>query len=185
MGYILIKSFVRYHSITVTILVLLALCFVLVSKVQAQEREQSIKLGYIYNFLQFMNWPKQSFKEQTIHFCLYGENPFGSMLFELNKKQVSQKHIDVAHIKNLALIDNCHAVFISQSEQSELQAIFARIGNQHILTISEIRAFSRKGGQIGMKIKSSRLSIEINLKAIKHAGLSVSSPLMHVSKLID
>ena len=132
-----------------------------------------------------MNWPKQPFKEQTIHFCLYGENPFGSMLFELNKKQVNQKNIMVSHIQNLALIDNCHAIFISQSEQSDLQRIFERVGKQHILTISEIKAFSRKGGQIGMKIKSSRLNIEINLKAIKHAGLSVSSPLMHVSKLID
>jgi len=169
----------------VTIFVLLALCTLSVLKVQAQEREQSIKLGYIYNFLQFMNWPKESLKKPTIHFCLYGENTFGSMLFELNNKQVNQKHIMVSHIKKLSQIDNCHAVFISQSEQRDLQEIFTRIGKQHILTISEIKGFSRKGGQIGMMVKSSRLNIEINLKAVKQAGLSVSSPLMHVSKLID
>lgn len=115
-----------------------------VLKVQAQEREQSIKLGYIYNFLQFMNWPKQSLNKPTIHFCLYGENTFGSMLFELNNKQVNQKNIRVTHIKKIAQIDNCHAVFISQSEQNHLQEIFVRIGKQHILTISEIRGFSRK-----------------------------------------
>src|SRR4051794_1804689 len=68
-------------------------------------REYEIKAAYLYNFINYIEWPDQSLPPAggTITIGVLGENPFGGALAPLNGKQTKGRTLAV---KELATIDD-------------------------------------------------------------------------------
>ncbi len=89
------------------------------------------------------------------------------------------------HIK-FSDITQCHMLFISQSEKLKVQKILNETKNHAILTISELPDFAYQGGHIRLFLNAqSTLSLEINLAAIKHSGVKISSRILTIATIVS
>jgi hypothetical protein len=149
--------------------------------------EAKVKSAYILYFTKFIEWPAaDSGSGRTLKICLLGEDPIAERLRELSTREAKGQTLQVElHRQKTEALSSCHILFISRSEQDQLDAILQRFQGRNILTVSDIPHFTRHGGVIGFVTEDGKVQIEINLAAAREAGLKVSAKLMEVARAVQ
>lgn len=147
----------------------------------ASQREYEIKAAYLYNFIKYVDWP---ISKDTVTIGVLGGNPFGAALAPLNGKIVKGRRIVVKEIASVRDTQNCQIIFVSSSEKQRLQEIFENSKNGHVLTVGEMQGFAQDGGIINFIEENNKVRFEINADAARRTGLSISSELLKLAKLV-
>ncbi len=152
----------------------------------AGELENKVKAAYVYNFTKFTDWPGVTEAELTdpIRICFVGSDPLRTLLGELNNRQAKGRQIKIVRLKDINTLSSCDMIYISRSEEHQLQLILQRLQSTPVLTVSDITQFSRKGGMIGFVTENERVKVEVNLRNVNQAGLKVSAKLLEVARVI-
>jgi hypothetical protein len=170
---------------------LLAFFAVLASPVRlraesALEREYEIKAAYLYNFINYIDWPENAFPAPggTITVGIVGQSPFGAALAVLNGKQVKGRTVALKQITGTQDLDQCQIVFINSSEKARLPELFEKLKGSRVLTVSEIDGFAQQGGIINFISEHNKVRFEINPDAARQLGLNISSELLKLAKVV-
>lgn len=150
--------------------------------------EYKLKAVYIYNFLQFIEWPSSAFNDQNspIVIGILGEDPFGEVIDETVKSEkIGDRPIKVKRYKFISDIDTCQVLFVCASEDKNVKNILYNLKGLPILTISDINDFAENGGNINFYVDENKLRFKINVKTLQDAKLKVSSKLLRLAKVID
>lgn len=153
-----------------------------------EEVEYRLKAVYLLNFLQFVDWPDSTFKDENAPIVLgiLGRDPFGMILDEtLAQEKVGGRPILIKRFRALEGVDECNALFIGSSEGIDLEDILQRLGESSVLTVSDIEGFENAGGGIGFYIEKNRVRFSINIRTMRFANLKVSSKLLRLARIID
>lgn len=166
--------------------ILLALLCVGVPALRADEGQQPeyrVKAAYLYNFAKFVDWPSSSFPSQASPFtvCVIGRNPFGNELDQLVGRSVRQRRLAVRHIGRVEEAGACQILFVSGSERGELTRILGAARARGVLTVSDMGNFAASGGMIGLITREDRVHFNINLRAIRQAGLKISAQVLKLA----
>lgn len=171
-------------------LLLLVLCAALslpcaVLAEQSRPEEYEIKAAFIYNMLQFVEWPAGELSaHENMAVCIYGKNPFGASLDSIESKKVWGKSLLLRKIGNLQQIRHCQIIFISSSEKNVLPVILNTTRGLPILTIGDTEGFSEQGVIINFFMAdNNKVRFEINKEALRMAGLKISSHLLKLSRI--
>lgn len=162
----------------------LALAMLLISAVHADTgREYQLKAAYLLNFSKFVYWPAESFQtpESTFNICVYGENYFQENLNYLLDKKVQSRAIKVLNIDDLENVGVCHVLFISDSAIAKFYEFSAKMPD-NILTVSDVKGFSRKGGMIEFVRVTNKIKFEINVVKSSSSGIKYRSQLLEVAE---
>ena len=119
-------------------------------------------------FPDYIKWPTQN---ASITVGILGDDPFDSILTTVNVKRS----------RNVADLKDCQVIFISKSEQANLNAIFDTLGSANILTVGESEGFARQGGVIGFIVDGDKYRFEINTGAARRAGLKIDLRLLKLA----
>src|SRR6266850_6391116 len=106
----------------------------------AISKEYQVKATFLYNFSQFVEWPTQAFLEaqSPLVIGVLGDDPFGTYLDELVRGEKVNNHpLVVQRYQRVEEIKTCHLLFISRSEDKELEGIFAGLKDRNILTVGD------------------------------------------------
>ena len=158
-----------------------------VSIADAQETgvavEYKIKAAFLLNFAKFITWPDDSFAgdEQLFKVCVLGENPFGSALAAIESRTVDSRKIDLTYVDDVKQAGNCHLLFISASEKSNLTSIHKALADRTIIMVSDIDGFASSGGIIEFVTKDNKLAFKINLSRAREQGLEIHSALLNLA----
>ncbi len=149
-------------------------------------REYEIKAAYLYNFINYIQWSEQGLPAsvQTITIGVVGESPFGPALVPLNGKQIKGRTITVKAVSKPEDLQKCQIVFISPSEKQRFPEILESLKDSKILTVSEIDGFAERGGIINFISERNKVRFEINPEAARSKGLTISSELLKLAKLV-
>jgi len=151
-------------------------------------REYVLKAGYIYNFTKFIRWPEEATREinnKGLNFCLVGEDPFGNILDKFAKKlKLKNRKLVVTKPVFIAEMRQCHILFVSRSEKSNVNQILLRVREYPVLVIGDTPGFAEKGVGINFFLQRNKIRFEINREALKRAGLVVSSELLNLAKIV-
>ncbi len=154
----------------------------------AQKSEYALKAAFIERFTRFVEWPEGSAvndSSKPFILAVIGENPFGSLLNQVNmKRHGKQKRIVIRYYSKIDDVKNCHLLFISSTMKNALPIILSAIDNKPILTISDTPGFAHKGVHINMYRDSQKIRFEINEKAVRKSGLRMSHLLLRMAKII-
>jgi len=153
--------------------------------------EDILKAVYSFKFGKFSEWPenKLNTSQSAFGFCILGENPFSQAALETIEgefvKGLKLKIMiyDSGLLSNEAL-DQCHILYISQSEKKHQRTILLGLLKKPILTVSDIHGFCQKGGMITLININQQIQFEINPAAITRAGLEMSSKLIELAKIV-
>lgn len=172
-----------------TIIGLVAIfCLVTCINIRAQTpSEYQIKAAFIYNFLQFVEWPPEALPETNspVIVTILGDDPFGRALDTVFANKLIAGHpVKVDRIKNFGPNHPCHVLFVSNSERDRVTQILAMIGDRSIFSISDIEGFANRGGILDFVTEQKKFRFEINVAATKRARLQVSSKLLRLARIV-
>jgi hypothetical protein len=166
---------------------LLCSLFLMVSSglLRAEEvsQEYQLKAAFLVNFSRFLTWPEQSFppEQQEITFCIAGKNPFGATLSAVEGKKINGRNVKVVFAGSLQRLPQCHLLYVSSSEKNDLAVFLSRIGQNSMVTVSDIPGFVAAGGSIEFVIKDDRLSFVINNADLKKRGIQASAAMLDLA----
>jgi hypothetical protein len=152
-------------------------------------KEYQIKAVFLFNFVNFISWPDSAFenKSEPFSICVIGKDPFGIYLDFTTDGQTAKdgRGLKIKRLKdNLQEIRTCHILFVGDSEQNNLNAIFERTRELAILTVSDIDNFVKKGGMVKFFSRNNKIRLGINPEAIKAEGLIANANLLNLSQII-
>jgi len=149
--------------------------------------DYDVKAAYLYNFGRFVEWPGKVAAAQGGLFtvCVLGQDPFGRSLdAALAGETVDGKTVVAKRISSPEESGNCQILFLSLTEDSRLSTIIADLDKKAVLTVSDMRQFTQRGGMIQFVLEGKRVRFEVNLTATQHAGLTLSSELLKVATTV-
>lgn len=152
----------------------------------ALQREYEIKAAYLYNFINYIDWPTEALPATggTITIGILGENPFGAALNPLNGKQVKGRTLAVKQVGSVKDLELCQIVFVCNSEKTRVSEILGQLKDSRILTVADIDGFAAQGGIINFISERNKVRFEINPEAARRLGLTISSELLKLAKLV-
>lgn len=150
--------------------------------------EYRLKAAFLYNFANFTTWPEDAFEtsRSPLVFAVLGQDPFGEHLEKtLHEKHLNGRPLELVHFKKLDDLDDCHLLFISRSERKRVDEIHEELDGRAVFTVSDIDRYTHQGGVAHLGIEDQRPVMEINTSAAKRAGLSISSQLLKLARVIE
>jgi len=172
-------------------IVFLALCVMVLpfhSPAQTASAEYKIKAVFLFNFVQFVEWPAKAFsgEQSPTIIGVLGNDPFGKTLNDTVEGEIIRgRKIEVRRYKTVKEIGECHVLFISPSETAKLESILANLKGRSILTVSDSEDFaSKRGGMVRLYTEKNRIRLRVNLEAAKAEHLSISSKLLQLAEIV-
>jgi hypothetical protein len=154
---------------------------------QPKVSEYQVKATYLYNFGRFVQWPPNATatKGDSFSICVLGQDPFGPTLdATLAGETLDGKPLAVKRISTPRDARECRILFISSTEENHLKEILVALDESDILTVSDMPAFSRRGGMIQFVLDGGKVRFEINLIKAETAKLTLSSELLKVATTV-
>ncbi len=147
--------------------------------------EYEIKAAYLFNLGNFVKWPDKAIQEM-VGVCILGEDPFGSNLDLIAKKErkLQNKTVIVKRISAVTDIQQCAILFVSNSEKVRLAAVLSEIKEKPILTVSDMDDFVVSGGMIQFYRRDGKIRLMIDPQTLDESHLKANSQLMKIAQLV-
>jgi hypothetical protein len=146
--------------------------------------EPEIKASYIYNFVQFVEWPPQALPGNTITVGVLGSSPVGAALDTINGKPVGQRTFMVRHLGSPREAGGVQILFLSEAERTRLPQVLQAVGNASVLTVGETPGFATAGCAVDFVREGSKVRFEVNQEAATRHRLSLSSQLLRLALIV-
>jgi hypothetical protein len=164
---------------------------------QPTVKEYELKAVYLYNFLQFVQWPddkRGSSKDEDMIIGIIGESPFGNSLEDL-RREIRQQHMTTVKfvyygpyedvIRESRDISSCHLLFLCSSEKGRFAKIIADLNDAPVLTVADTDNFLSSGGMIALVQSKGKIRWMINRTAVDKAGLRFSAQLLSMAVKVE
>ena len=182
----------RWKALLGLALVALALGTVSALPWQDNTLEYKVKAAFLYNFARYTEWPEGTFEkdDSPLVFAVVGEDPFGEILKATVKgKELNGRPLKLEHFKDLkdllAAKTGCHVLFVSDSLNKQQPEVHKALMTRPMFTVSDLDDFAALGGTARFFIKSNTISFTINQSSAKRQGLTISSQLLKLAKLVE
>ena len=149
--------------------------------------EYQLKAAFLYNLLQFIEWPQQAFKDASspIIICLYDDTAAGKAFDSYRNENIRGRRLVFKTFEEIKSSLDCHILFVNTQGSKIITSIIANAGSRAILTVGESDGFARMGGIINFFTADNKLRFEINPEAAKKAGLKISSEILKVARIVN
>jgi len=186
----------KAHILLVVVLFLFVVPIVLEAQTDsASSREYRIKAAFLYNFIKFVDWPKEkTTNNNSITIGIIGRDQFGMAFEPVDNKQVKGKKVIIKRFKGteelkqssgqIEAIRKCHLLFVCRSEKELLREIIDIVKCHSVLTVGDMKGFLESGGIINFLIEDEKVCFEINNTAAKQAKLEIRSKLLRLAKRV-
>jgi hypothetical protein len=161
-----------------------------ISTLHAEEsppREYQIKALFLFNFVQFVDWPEQAFasSDAPIRIGVLGENPFsGTLKSTVQNEAIRGRPIEVKHATRAQDLLDCQLIFVARSERARVPGIISTCAGKPILTVGDMPDFARRGGIVNFYLEGQKVRFEINHAAAQNAHLKLASQLVSVARVV-
>lgn len=146
-----------------------------------------LKAAFVFQFANFVEWPEEAFSEPDEPFtiCVVGNERVAQILRgAVAQRTVAGRPVQVLSDMPADEESKCRIVFFDKDEVDGLQEHVDALKELPVLTVSDADDFTRKGGVIRLYEERNRLRIEVNVDAAERAGLTISSKLLSLSRVV-
>lgn len=170
------------------IFILFVLLFHATNVSYAQSSKKDIQAVFLYNLVNYIFWPNDM--TNSFHnICLVNDPSMEDSFVQIQRKAKERgKVINVFKVTGSvdAFLKEkvCHILFFTDESEQTGQFNLKPIHDQHILTVSATKNFSQNG-IVEFVFMDGRSKLILNVKNLKDSGLSASSKLLRLSKVIS
>jgi hypothetical protein len=146
---------------------------------------QALKAGFLFNFARFTSWPAEKRPDDLVRFCPVHGSLAPQLLADWTTKSIRGRPVDVQILaRDLERLEDCHVVFASDAMALTAPATRGRALAAHVLLVSDAPGFARAGGHIGLVEDDGRLRFQVNLDAVRSAGLKLSARMLRLARVV-
>lgn len=153
--------------------------------VEAQvSREYQLKAVFLFNFVQFTEWPVSAFanEKSPIVIGIIGPDPFGSALeTTIHDESIQGRSLVLEHYSHVADIKTCHILFITQPEIRHIDEIVKSVKEKPVLTVADGDSAASAAAIIRFTLQNNKVHFRINTEAARVANISLSSKLLRLA----
>jgi len=152
-------------------------------------REHSIKAAFLYNFGRYVAWPPEAFRDARDPFVIgvLGPSPVTPDLRRIAEtKKIQDRPIRIRQLADEEEVRGCHILFVPAALEREIRTQAIRqCSKQPVLLAGEDLEFLKEGGMIDLVVEQNKVLVYIALKAAQREGLTISSKLLQVARIVD
>lgn len=153
----------------------------------SKDAQQQVKAQFIYNFVNYVEWPSDAFSSPTssIKLCLYGDVPFAAYLLSFSGSVVGQRELTFI-IGNTVndIYSGCHILYVGDDKRIDLPTLWKQIQYVYVLSVGEREGFTDNGGIINILRTKDRLEFDVNINNALSNGLFLDSDLLALARTI-
>ncbi len=173
----------------------------------APSREQQIKAAFLYNFIKFVDWPKEKMADsnEPITIGIIGSKYFVKALEPLIHKKIKNRNISIKYFEGyeklkksqedndrqwdpkIEALKTCHVLMFCICDSVRIEnssQIIKALKGSPVLTVGETDGFLESGGIINFLMEDKKVRFEINVTAAKKSKLKISSKLLRLAKRV-
>jgi len=147
-----------------------------------------VKAGYLLNFGRFLRLdggPSEP-RRATFDVCVLGHDYMGRQLDDIAANQtIGERPVRVLRIADAYGARDCDIVFLSIDEGDGIPLDLDAIGKADVLTVSDAPDFLKYGGMIQFVTEDNRVRFAVNLDAVNHTHIVLSSELLRVASSVS
>ena len=197
----------RIRNNNLVLLILVVIVVSIAPQVRADSaasKEYQIKAAFLYNFIKFVDWPKEKVSDanEPITIGIIGKDPFGKAFEPVKDKKVKNRKVVIKRFKGfeelnksaendrsklqqqIQAIRRCYVLYICPSEKEKLKEIVSWVKAHPVLTVAEAKGFLDIGGIINFLMEENKVRFEINVTAGERAKLKIRSQLLQLAKRV-
>jgi len=167
----------------------LALCAVwLCSAATTDPREAEkdttaiVQASYIYNIAKLVEWKEPNAKNGPFIISILGSsNLYQELVKKYAEKSIGKQPIEVRKLPRNADIDQCHILFVSQSELALLPAIYKNLDKKGTLLITEYPDALEDGSVVNFVRVANTVKYELSVVNARKHKLEVGSTLVQLA----
>lgn len=147
--------------------------------------EYQVKAAIVYKVAKFVEWPNDAFltNGSPLIMCISGVDPFGQYIDNLNGQMIQGRPFIIRRAgDDYSQLERCHIVFVGPDPEQD--SVMDSIRNSPVLTIGDSSGFAESGGMLGLSVDNHRVAFEINLNAVRDAGLDISASLLQLATIV-
>ena len=151
---------------------------------QSADVEMRQKATFVGRLLKFVEWPEGG-KAGGVRFvfCVAG-NSFLSfaMSQELRGTLIEGRGIGVRSIKKEGDLAGCDAAYFTEAARASNWKWLEKLKGTKALTVGEGGGFLSAGGMVEIACQNQMVQFEVNLDAVRSAGLKIDARLLELAK---
>ena len=142
-----------------------------------------VKAAFLFNFAKFVEWPANSSK--PLAFCVIGDDRMAAYLQAgIAGKSIESRSLTVRNRPDLTQLDLCSVIYIGPTEKKVVTQVAQLVAGKQILTVSEFSELGSQGAVISFFLDDERVRFEVNLGAVRQAGVKLSSKLLALARIV-
>ncbi len=152
---------------------------------QAQTlEEQAVLAALSLNIVRFTTWPTEAQLNESISFCVIGDNTVQQSFISIDHKAVGDKTLQLINLSRLRNFEECNVLYVSDLKQAILLQVFGQLKNRPLLTIGEGYDFAAQGGMVGLENINGKITLHVNQPIVSEANLTISARLLKLANII-
>ena len=147
--------------------------------------EYEVKAAFIFNFVNFVEWPASALGAPASPFriCLAGPDPFKGALDDTIKGENIQGHpLVVERLEQFDEAVRCQVLYVPDTDTGVMARALRPVASLPVLTIGESDAFLRGGGVVSFVVDQGHVRFDVNRRSAQERGLNLSSRLLRVAR---
>ena len=156
---------------------------------QSIPQEYELKAVYLYNFLQFVNWPAGPCSvggKRVEEIAVLGDSPIGESLKNLQAELKRTRGVEISlrfygpYVEDMDL-SGCQLIFISQPELKHIKKIISSLKGKTALLVADDEDCLEQGCMIALLTQSSKIRWAVNRRSIEDSGLKMNARLLEMA----
>lgn len=152
-------------------------------------REYELKAVYLYNFLQFVNWPSGSCNSRggrIEEIAVLGNSPIGDSLKSLQAELKRTRGVEISlrfygpYVEGMDL-SGCQLLFIAQPELRYIKKIIASLKGKPALLVADDEDCLDQGCMIALLTQASKIRWAVNRRSAEASGLRMNARLLEMA----
>ena len=144
--------------------------------------EDTIRAAYLYNFAKYIQWPDE--QRSALRLCIVGDDDHDSAFESLNGKPVRDMKVSVRRAVNVPEIPQCDLLFVPAKYTDLLERVRRAIDGYPILVVTESSDSLPKGAMIAMIRSENHIVFEVDVIAVRQAGLQASGKMLQLARKV-
>ncbi len=146
--------------------------------------EAQAKVSFLYNCAMFVTWPPDASTRGDLVIGVVGDEAVAAVAKELHGQKVNGRTLRVSPVRARDDLAAYHILFVAGADPEATRAVLERLAGAPVLTVGDSADFTTSGGVVRLFMDQGRLRFEINMTRAEQAGLSVSSKMLGLARIV-
>lgn len=149
-------------------------------------REHEVRAAFIYNFTKFIDWPPTALDPGVFRICVVGDATFAKALGEMIAgESVRGRPMVLEDPRTPETARRCQILYVGRHAAEQGHRVLSAARQAPTLTVGDGPRFLEQGGAVRFLLEENRVRFDVNLPAVKRAGLKMDSKLLRVARRVE